>query len=183
MFNLIYLSLGSNIRPEENLKEAVQALANLTNLLAVSSVWETRPLGRTDQPNFLNAGAVVETGLTLEQFKKKVIASIEQSLGRVRSADKYAPRPIDIDMILFNQEIFDLDNRHIPDPELLERPFVVIPLAEIAPDYRHPETGQTLAEIARSFKVTEEEMRLRPDVSQVVAQFKTYPDPIGLTIA
>jgi 7,8-dihydro-6-hydroxymethylpterin-pyrophosphokinase len=64
-----------------------------------------------------------------------------------------------------------LDNHRIPDPEVLERPFVAIPLAEIAPDYQHPETGQSLRDIAQRFEVSEKEMRLRPNVSQTLTQF------------
>jgi 7,8-dihydro-6-hydroxymethylpterin-pyrophosphokinase len=73
--------------------------------------------------------------------------------------------------MLFNDQVLDVDNRHIPDPEVLERPFVAIPLAEIAPDYRHPETGQTLRDIAQGFNVSEAEMRLRPNLSQSLARY------------
>jgi 2-amino-4-hydroxy-6-hydroxymethyldihydropteridine diphosphokinase len=173
MPNLAYLSLGSNIEPEENLPRAVKMLAESSKLLAISPVWETLPLGMTNQPNFLNAATLVETERTAEAFKQNVIRQIEYDLGRVRNGDKYGPRPIDIDIMLFNQQIFELDNHHIPDPDLLERPFVAIPLAELAPDYQHPETGQTLHDIARGFEVTEKEMRLRPNISQALAQFVT----------
>ena len=171
MPNLAFLSLGSNIRPEENLPKAVEMLAHTSRLVAVSTVWETLPLGITAQPNFLNAATLVETDHSAKAFKQEVIRRIEDELGRVRSGDKFGPRPIDIDIMLFNDQIFELDNHHIPDPELLERPFVAIPLAELAPNYRHPETGQTLRDIARGFEVTEEEMRLRPSISQALAQF------------
>lgn len=162
--NIAYLSLGSNIEPVKNLRAALDLLAGQTRLMAVSSVWETAPVGLTEQPNFLNAAAVVETDLTAEQLKQNVLAAIEQQLGRVRQADKNAPRPIDLDIMLFNREIFQLGRRHIPDPEVVERAFVAIPLAEIAPDYVHPELGQTLAEIAQGFELDKAHMRLRPDV-------------------
>jgi 2-amino-4-hydroxy-6-hydroxymethyldihydropteridine diphosphokinase len=171
MPNLAFLSLGSNIRPEENLPKAVEMLAHTSRLVAVSTVWETLPLGITNQPNFLNAATLVETDHSAKTFKREVIRWIEDELGRMRSGDKFGPRPIDIDIMLFNDQIFELDNHHIPDPELLERPFVAIPLAELAPNYRHPETGQTLRDIAQGFEVTEEAMRLRPGISQALAQF------------
>jgi 2-amino-4-hydroxy-6-hydroxymethyldihydropteridine diphosphokinase len=170
MANVVYLSLGSNIEPAENLRAAIEQLAAQTKLIAVSSVWETKPVGLAKQPNFLNAAAIVETSLTAEQFKQEVIGPIEQGLGRVRQADKNAPRPIDIDIMLFNRQILQLGQRHIPSPEIIERPFVAIPLAEIAPDYQHPEVGQTLAEIARKFEVNQADMRPRPDVSQSLKQ-------------
>lgn len=172
MSNTAYLSLGSNMEPEDNLKAAVKLLATLTKLVAVSSVWETKPLGLTNQPNFLNTAAIVETELTAEQLKREVIGSIEQSLCRVRQIDKNAPRPIDIDIMLFNRQIFELGHRHIPDREIVERAFVAISLAEIAPDYQHPETGQTLSEIAGNFEVKCEEMLLRQDISQILSQLK-----------
>ena len=121
MPNLAFLSLGSNIRPEENLSKAVEMLAHTSRLVAVSTVWETLPLGITDQPNFLNAATLVETDHTANAFKSEVIRRIEDELGRVRKGDKFGPRPIDIDIMLFNDQIFELDNHHIPDPELLIR--------------------------------------------------------------
>ena len=166
MSNRAYLSLGSNIEPEMNLSAAVAILAELTTLKAVSSVWETLPLGMANQPNFLNAAALIETELTAEQVKAQLLSPIEQKLGRVRQANKNAPRPMDIDLMLFNRQIFQLGDRHIPDPEVLERPFVAIPLAEIAPDYVHPKTGQTLREIAATFEETKAGMTLRPDLSE-----------------
>ncbi|MCL4302684.1 MAG: 2-amino-4-hydroxy-6-hydroxymethyldihydropteridine diphosphokinase [Anaerolineae bacterium] len=172
MTNIAYLSLGSNINAEANLRAALELLATQTRLLAVSSVWETRPVGLAEQPNFLNAAAIIETELTAEELKREVLAAIEQRLGRVRQADKNAPRPIDLDLMLFNQEIFELGPRHIPDPEVVERPFVAIPLAEIAPDYKHPERNQTLSEIAGNFEIKSEEMAVRPDISQSLRQVK-----------
>jgi 2-amino-4-hydroxy-6-hydroxymethyldihydropteridine diphosphokinase len=170
MGNRAYLSLGSNIEPETHLEAAVKKLAEQTRLVTVSSVWETAPLGKRDQANFLNAAAIVETEWTAERLKE-MLGLIEQQLGRVRQADKYGPRPMDIDIIFFNRAIFELGQRHIPDPEALERPFVAIPLAEIEPDYIHPETGQSLAEIAQSFEADRTEMKLRPDVSRALARF------------
>lgn len=176
-YNTVYLSLGSNIEPVNNLKAALEMLAAKTRLIAVSSVWETEPVGLAGQPNFLNAAAIVETDLTAEQLKQQVLTPIEQSLGRVRQADKNAPRPIDLDIMLFNRQIFELGSRHIPDPEIIERAFVAIPLAEIAPNYQHPELAQTLAEIAGGFTIESKTMRLRSDISSILKQPKIQPDP------
>jgi len=147
--NLAYLSLGSNVEPEHNLPAAVARLARFGHVRAVSTVWESAPVGLVDQPNFLNAAVLLETEFSAQALREQAIAEIEAALGRVRTENKNAPRTIDIDIMLFNRDVLQVGRRHIPDPEILERPFVAIPLAEIAPDYIHPETGQTLQQIAR----------------------------------
>ena len=168
--NRAYLSLGSNIEPVANLRAAITMLAAQTRLLAVSSVWETAPLGITDQPNFLNMAALVEIELSAEQLKRDVLRRIETALHRNRTGHRYGPRTIDIDLMLFNRDIFDLDGHHIPNSEVLERAFVAIPLAEISPEYRHPETGQTLAAIAADFDIEKEKMFLRHEITFDIPQ-------------
>ncbi len=147
-----FISMGSNIDSEANLREAVQRLAQYCTLLAVSSVYETAPVGKIDQPAFLNAAALIETPLTAAQLKTDVLEAIEQELGRVRTDDKNAPRTIDLDIALFDDQILDIGSRHIPDPDILKYPYVAVPLADLAPQERHPETGQPLSEIARALR-------------------------------
>lgn len=173
MPNLAYLSLGSNIEPEKNLCTAVQLLTQAGTVRAVSCVWETAPAGFLDQPNYLNAAILLETEFTAETLKTTVLQPIEQTLHRVRDENPNAPRTIDIDIALFNEEIFTLGKRQIPDPDILTRAFVAISLAEIAPQYRHPVTGQTLAEIAGTFDSVREEMLKREDIKlQVFLEVK-----------
>ncbi len=148
--NQVFISLGSNIDPERNLPEAVRRLAAQCRLLAVSPVYETPPVGKTNQPNFLNAAVLVETDLRAAELKNQVLQPIEGELGRVRTADKNVPRTMDLDISLFNDGVFELGHRHIPDPEILQFPHIARPLADLAPQYRHPETGRTLQEIAQS---------------------------------
>jgi dihydroneopterin aldolase/2-amino-4-hydroxy-6-hydroxymethyldihydropteridine diphosphokinase len=147
--NRAFISLGSNIEAERNLPAAVRRLAARCRLVAASPVYETRPVGTTDQPNFLNAAVLVETELQAGELKAEVLQAIEQALGRVRSEDKNAPRTIDLDISLFNDQVMTLGDRRIPDPEILEFAHIAWPLADLAPGYRHPETGQTLEEIAQ----------------------------------
>jgi 2-amino-4-hydroxy-6-hydroxymethyldihydropteridine diphosphokinase len=163
--NLAYLSLGSNIDPERNLPAAVARLTCFGCIRATSSVWQTAPVGFTDQPDFLNAAVLLETHLSAPILREQAIAQIEKSLLRKRTVNKNAPRTIDIDIMLFNNDVLSISDRRIPDPEVLERPFVAIPLAEIAPDYVHPETGQTLQEIAQQFDPAKNDMRRRGDVN------------------
>ena len=158
------LSLGSNIDPEKNLPAAVRELGRYGRVRQVSTVWQSLPLGNPDQPDYLNAALWLETSLSARELKENAIAEIETGLGRVRGTDRNAPRTIDIDIMLFNHERLRLGQRSIPDPEVLERAFVAIPLAEIAPDYIHPETGETLTEIAARFDPTTSGMRRRPDL-------------------
>jgi 2-amino-4-hydroxy-6-hydroxymethyldihydropteridine diphosphokinase len=169
--NLAYLSLGSNIEPERNLPAAVTQLARFGRIRAVSTVWQTAPIGFADQPDFLNAAALLETPLSAQALREQVIVQIEQNLNRVRTANKNAPRTIDIDIMLFNHDVLSLGRRRIPDPEVLERPFVVIPLAEIAPDYVHPQTGQTLEQIAGQFDPHASGMYPRHDLALTPASW------------
>jgi dihydroneopterin aldolase / 2-amino-4-hydroxy-6-hydroxymethyldihydropteridine diphosphokinase len=148
--NRVFVSLGSNVDPERNLVEAVRRLAACCHLLAVSPVYETRPVGKIEQPNFLNAAALIETVLDAAQFKDQVLRAIEDELGRVRTADKNAPRTVDLDISLFDDQVLDLDNRHIPDPETVRFAHIARPLADLAPEFCHPETGQTLLQIAQA---------------------------------
>lgn len=136
----IYLALGSNIEPEANLPAALDALAErFGGLLARSSLWRTAAVG-SDGPDFLNAAVLVETDLTAEQLKFEVFRPLEAQMGRVRAADKNAPRPIDIDVLVYAGELLEA--------ELWERVHLAAPLAEIWPEYENPETGETVGEAA-----------------------------------
>jgi 2-amino-4-hydroxy-6-hydroxymethyldihydropteridine diphosphokinase len=163
MKNRAYLSLGSNIEPVRNIRAALQLLGQKCKLLAVSTIWETEPLGFKEQAYFLNGAAIIETEFSAPELKARVLQRIEQALGRVRGTNRYAPRPIDLDIILFNDEVLEFEGYNIPSPEVLERWFVAVPLAEIAPDYVHPITGQTLQEIATSFEAEAKQMLKRDE--------------------
>jgi len=159
----VFIALGSNIAPEHNLLEAVHLLATHCRVLAVSPVYETAPVGTLNQPNFLNAAALIETDLPAADLKTQVLQPIEQVLGRIRTADKNAPRTIDLDIALYGEAVFDLGSRHIPDPDITRHAHVAIPLADLAPNLRHPETGQTLGDIAATLPGAA--MRLRLDIA------------------
>jgi 2-amino-4-hydroxy-6-hydroxymethyldihydropteridine diphosphokinase len=159
-----YLSLGSNIEPEKNLPAAVRELGRFGRVVRVSRVWQSLPVGGPGQPDYLNAALLLETTLSASDLKGKAIATVEANLGRMRSANRNAPRTIDIDIMLFDREQLSVGERSIPDREVLERPFVAIPLAEISPGYIHPVTGDSLAEIASRFDPKSWEMRIRTDM-------------------
>lgn len=153
--NLAYLSLGSNIEPESNLTAAVRELARFGRIVAVSDVWQSAPVGDVNQADFLNAAVLLETELSAEQLCREAIADVEHALHRVRDPQNVnAARTIDVDLSLFNSEVITIDHRRIPDPDLLTRPFVAIPLAELDSEYRHPVDDRTLREIAQSLDAT-----------------------------
>ncbi len=163
--NFAYLSLGSNIKPEKNLKTAVMLFSRFGRVLRVSTVWETRPIDRNDQPPYMNAALLLETGLSATELRLQAIAQIETELGRVRTEDKFASRTIDIDIMLFNRDILDIGHRHIPDPEIMDRPFVAVTLSEINPEYVHPENNLTLEQIASRIDTKQAGMKKRTDIN------------------
>ncbi|MEX0718000.1 MAG: 2-amino-4-hydroxy-6-hydroxymethyldihydropteridine diphosphokinase [Planctomycetaceae bacterium] len=160
-----YLALGSNIEPEKNLVEAIRRLARSGTTLAVSRIYQTAPVGPPGQPDYLNAAVLLETPASLAEVRERIIPEIERALGRVRvPGNKHAPRTIDVDVALFDREVIDADDCRIPDPDILERPFLAITLAELDPEYVHPQDDRTLREIATSFPPESRAMRVRDDV-------------------
>jgi 2-amino-4-hydroxy-6-hydroxymethyldihydropteridine diphosphokinase len=158
--HIVYVSLGSNIEPEKNLAAAVRLLRECCTVLALSSVYRTPPQGYIEQAEFLNMVVKVTTSHTPLDFKTHVLAEIERLLKRARNPNnKNAPRTIDLDISLWDEAIIDYGDKpwHIPERDILRFAHVAVPLAEIAPDYVHPETGEKLAEIAARF--TDHDMR------------------------
>ena len=143
-----YLALGSNLGDRRALLHAATAAIGQvsgTHLLAQSSIYETVPEGNAPEPLYLNAVLRVETSLTARQLLDSCL-DIERRLGRVRTADgAKRSRVIDIDLLLFGEQIIDAPGLQVPHPALLARPFVRIPLANVAlPGLRHPLAGVRL---------------------------------------
>ena len=146
MHHLVYLSLGSNIgNREARLREAIRRLEMTGKLRSVSSIYETEPVEFTDQPQFLNCAVALETSSTPEQLLQELL-EIERAMGRQR-IQKKGPRTIDLDILLFGDEVVDTPGLTIPHPAMQHRRFVLQPLAEIAPDALHPALKRTVREL------------------------------------
>jgi len=138
-FHLAYFSFGSNIEPEANLPEAVKLLSECGDVLKVSSVWESEPVGTAGR-NYLNVCILFKATCTVDEMKEKIIHPIEARLGRVRGEDKYAARSIDIDIVLF-------DGKPISE-DWYTLAYVVVPLAEIYPEFQNLITKEKIVETA-----------------------------------
>jgi len=149
MNHIVYFALGTNLGDRiANLRAAVEALASEINVIAESKVYETPPWGYEKQPAFLNMAVKCETALEPESLLKR-LKQIEVQLGREQSF-RWGPRLIDIDILFHDDLILKSESLIIPHPRLHERAFVLVPLAEIAPDLVHPVLKKTIKELLAS---------------------------------
>ncbi len=147
---IAYLGFGSNLGDRAgNIRAACQELGAHPKISVerLSSLYETAPVGVTEQPDFLNAAAAVRTSLPPDDLLAAMLA-IEAHLGRIRNV-RWGPRVIDIDMLVYGGETIERPGLVVPHPRLSERAFALVPLAEIAPDLRPPGFPATVAELAR----------------------------------
>lgn len=144
----VFLGLGSNVGDRENqLKEAIRLLDEQSGIkvVKVSSFYETEPVGYVDQPDFLNLCVEIQTELSPKAVLERGLA-IEQQLHRVRKA-RWGPRTLDIDILLYGDQIIEEQDLTIPHPRMTERAFVLIPLQEIAPNKIEPRTQTKIKDI------------------------------------
>jgi 2-amino-4-hydroxy-6-hydroxymethyldihydropteridine diphosphokinase len=143
------VAVGSNIEPERSIAGALVLLRAKVDLRALSTFYRTAPLGSPGAPPFINGAARIETDLSARELKLGVLRGIEEALGRVRGSDRNAPRTIDLDLIWFGGQVIAEPDLVIPDPEILTRAFIALPLAELMPGLVLP-GGVPLEEIAEA---------------------------------
>ena len=153
LLNTAYVALGSNRGDKlRYLKKAVEEInkKNDCKVVSVSSVYETKPYGNIEQPNFFNCAAEIKTSNSLIGFFH-LLKTIESELGRTKTV-KWGPREIDLDLLFFNNEIYSDDEVKVPHKEIPNRDFVIVPLCEIAPNFIHPELNLKICDICNSEK-------------------------------
>jgi 2-amino-4-hydroxy-6-hydroxymethyldihydropteridine diphosphokinase len=148
-----YIGFGSNMGEREHLiRSAAEGLDMLpdTKLVRISSLYDTKPVGDLEQPDYLNAVALVMTELDPRRLLWNLLL-IESKLGRKRRR-RWEARPIDLDLLFYGQAIIDEPDLIVPHPEAHERAFVLVPMSELAPDFVHPILGATVSEILKGLK-------------------------------
>ena len=146
---IIYLSLGSNLGDREaNLESVFEELPPAIEVIVRSSIYKTEPWGFKDQPDFLNMVAQGKTELTPRELLA-YLKKIEKKIGR-KPSFIYGPRLVDVDILFYGKKVVDEFRLTIPHKKIAERAFVLVPLLEIAPDLKFPDTDQTIRDLVRS---------------------------------
>ena len=169
----IWIGLGSNLGDRmANLAAGLEGLSGHAEILRVSSVYDTEPWGRTDQPPFLNAVCSLLTEIDDPLRFLDILKEIEEHTGRREDVGRWGPRILDLDILMWGQADYRHERLTIPHPEMTERRFVLAPLAELVPDLYHPIAGYTIGELlTRCQDGTEVHLRGRlPDRRDVTAE-------------
>ena len=146
----VYIGVGSNIDPEENIPRALRLLATEVPITAVSTFFRTIPFDRPEQSSFYNGVVRITTDIPPAELKDRILRAIETRLGRKRTADRSSARTIDLDILLYGDRVITGDGLNVPDPLIIQRSFLAVPLLELASDLVLPDSGRTLDEVVRA---------------------------------
>ena len=148
--NRFYISIASNILPKTNIESAIARLREVATVTSISRCYITQAIAApndapgTQYPQFINCVALIESANNIRDFKYKILQPIENALGRIRTSNKYSPRTIDLDILLFNNDVICADGIEIPDPDILDRWFLQAAILDIDPEAVLPTTLEPL---------------------------------------
>lgn len=143
----VYIGVGANLSPKENIEAAMKALSQRLQITGFSTFYRTEPIGSQGQPDYINGVVQAETPLSPQDLKHQILRPIETALGRERGPDRYAARPIDLDVLLYGALVLEDDDLTLPDPDVRERPFLTAGLKELDPALCWPGTGERLSDL------------------------------------
>ncbi len=146
-----FISIGSNIHPAENVRAALLAMAACLKIVRISTVYRTQAEERPEQPDFYNCVVEVETDIPPFDLKWRILRPIEAAQERQRTSDRYAPRTMDLDLIIYGDLVVKTDDLVLPDPEITSRSFLALPLAELEPGLVIPGGGACISDVAAAF--------------------------------
>ncbi len=156
---MVVIGLGTNLGDRyQNLLAALDSLSQFLIFQAVSSIYETKPVGYLEQPLFLNAVSYFYTNLLPLEILKRC-KKIEKKLGRV-AGPKFGPRVIDLDILFYENRVFESKHLILPHPRLCERAFVLLPLSEILPYFKHPQTGKSVKDMLLDLSYSNDDIYL-----------------------
>lgn len=160
------VAMGSNLEPDRHLLKAVEALAAVGEVKQVSTAYENPAVDRPGQPDFVNAAVWLETEVPPRDLWGQ-LRVLERELGRTASMGKFAPRTIDLDLCLWGAHIDDNPDHPVPDPDLLTRGYLAATVSELIPDFLHPITGESMAQIAKRLAPATD-LTPRPDLTEAM---------------
>jgi 2-amino-4-hydroxy-6-hydroxymethyldihydropteridine diphosphokinase len=155
---LVFISAGSNIEPEKNICRGIEELSSELEIIAISSAIWTPPIGPAIQDEYLNCVVMAQCSIPPLHLKYRVLRRIEAMTGRKRTADRFAPRTLDLDILLFGNRRYDGRRLKIPDPDIYTRQFLPFLISELNPELIMPDTGIKISSLVSSkdFNVDEE---------------------------
>ncbi|MBF0382668.1 MAG: 2-amino-4-hydroxy-6-hydroxymethyldihydropteridine diphosphokinase [Magnetococcales bacterium] len=170
----VLIAFGANVDPLKNLHQGLSTLHREINLADISTVWRTDPLPDPNQKAEYDLGDSYLNGAVLSHIQvdpfnlKKMLKKIEATCCRVPNQNRYAPRPIDLDVVMMGDEIINSPGLTLPDPDILQRCFVALPVAQLAPELVHPVEHKSLAQLAAGFHVLEGKMAVDEEATSLL---------------